>query len=85
MLNMLSLFIDDSKRVPGEDVIKESFLPDSMALVVLGKKKYYANYYQGLNSTSIPHKILFLFYNVTLHFRMIFPEKREIRSVIMRP
>ena len=28
---LLSLFIDDSKRVPGEDIIKESFLPDNMA------------------------------------------------------
>ena len=42
---LLSLFIDDSKRVLGKDIIKESFLSDNMASrirkeEVLGKKKY---------------------------------------------
>ena len=42
---LLSLFIDDSKRVLGKDIIKESFLSDNMASSirkeeVLGKKKY---------------------------------------------
>ena len=37
---LLSSFIDDSKRVPGEDVIKESFLQDNMASSILGKREY---------------------------------------------
>ena len=37
---LLSSFTDDSKRVPGEDVIKESFLQDNRASSILGKKEY---------------------------------------------
>ena len=37
---LLSSFIDDSKRVPGEDVIKSSFFFQLIWQVVLGKKKY---------------------------------------------